>query len=193
MRRVLYNLLTFFYLGSLLLLGRAAFCQDKPETPAVEYKAVTFSTDEKESTKKLTELAADGWEYVGPLGNSIIAFKRSRATFQQLPAKKELARWEGAWEAEGDAKMTIKGDRFTSSAAGTGPRNGKIKVIEVGEKVALVDFIVEEGDVKGQTAKGILRLEGDTLHYCVTYKEARPTEFKTADEIYYVAWKRVPK
>ena len=41
--------------------------------------------------EKLNDLAADGWEYVGPLGNSMIAFKRSRATLQQIAAKKELA------------------------------------------------------------------------------------------------------
>jgi uncharacterized protein (TIGR03067 family) len=53
--------------------------------------------------------------------------------------------------------------------------------------------VVEEGDVKGSTANGILRLEGDTLQYCVTFVEPRPTEFQTAGARYYVAWKRVPK
>ena len=89
--------------------------------------------------------------------------------------------------------MTIKGDRFTSNAPGIGPRNGKIIVIELRDKVALVDFVIDEGDVKGQTAKGILRLDGEILHYCVTYVDARPTEFQTVDDRYYVAWKRVPK
>ena len=65
--------------------------------------------------EKLNDLAADGWEYVGPLGNSMIAFKCSRATLQQIAAKKELAKWEGSWESDGDVKLTIKGDRFTSS------------------------------------------------------------------------------
>jgi hypothetical protein len=50
--------------------------QDKSTTPAVEYKAVLFATDEREATRKLNELAAQGWEYVGPLGNSLVAFKR---------------------------------------------------------------------------------------------------------------------
>jgi uncharacterized protein (TIGR03067 family) len=193
LHRVAYRLLMLFSLTFLLFLGPGAPCQEKSGSPEVEYKAVAFATDEKENTKKLNELAADGWEYVGPLGNSMVAFKRTRVSVQQVAAKKELAKCEGSWEAEGDVKMTIKGDRFTSSTPATGPRNGRLKVIEVGEKVVLVDFIVEEGDVKGQTAKGILRLEGDTLHYCVTYGEVRPTEFRTADENYYVAWKRVPK
>ena len=189
-RRVLHTLVTIGFIAFLLVLGPAAFCQDKSESPAAEYKAVTFSTDEKESTKKLNDLAADGWEYVGPLGNSMIAFKRSRATVQQLAAKKELAKWEGSWEGDGDVKMTIKGDRFTSSAPGIGSRNGKLVVIEVREKLALVDFVVDEGDVKGQTAKAIVHLEDDILHSCVTFVEARPTDFQTADEHYHVAWKR---
>ncbi len=112
---------------------------------------------------------------------------------REAAAKKELAKWEGSWQAAGDVKMTIKGDRFTSSAPGIGARNGKLIVIEIREKVALVDFVVEEGDVKGSTANGILRLEGETLHYCVTFVEARPTEFQTAGAHYYVAWKRIPK
>ena len=36
-------------------------------------------------------------------------------------AQKELAKWEGSWQAAGDVKMTIKGDRFTSSALGSAP------------------------------------------------------------------------
>jgi hypothetical protein len=41
-----------------------------------EFRAVSFGTDEKENTRKLNELAAAGWEYVGPLANSMVAFKR---------------------------------------------------------------------------------------------------------------------
>jgi uncharacterized protein (TIGR03067 family) len=107
--------------------------------------------------------------------------------------KKELAKWEGSWQGDPGVIMTITGERFTSSAPGTGPRNGTIRVIEVREKVAFVDFVVDEGDLKGQTGKAILRLDGDTLHYCVTFNQPRPTEFKTADGNYQVAWKRVAK
>ena len=108
-------------------------------------------------------------------------------------ARKELTTCEGSWQSAGDVKMTIKGDRFTSSAPGVGARNGKLIAIEIRERVVLVDFVVEDGDLKGRTAQGILRLEGDTLHYCVTFDEARPTEFQSAGERYYIAWKRVPK
>jgi hypothetical protein len=40
-----------------------------------EFKAVSFQA-ESEGTKKLNELAADGWTYVGPLTNGLVAFKR---------------------------------------------------------------------------------------------------------------------
>jgi uncharacterized protein (TIGR03067 family) len=159
----------------------------------VEYKAVAMGADEKDATKKLNELAAEGWEYVGPLGNSLVAFKRVRLTAQDAAAKKELAKWEGSWETGDGEKMTIKGDRWTSSAPGFGPISGKLKVIEIREKLTLVDLLVEEGETKGRTCKMILRIEGDTLHYCGTYNEARPTEFKTVDENVYYAWKRTQK
>jgi uncharacterized protein (TIGR03067 family) len=120
----------------------------------------------------------------------MVAFKRDRLVGA---IKKELAKWEGSWEADGDAKMTIKGDRWTSSAPGFGPISGKLRVIEIGEKLTLVDLVVEDGETKGRTCRMILRLEGDTLHYCGTYAEARPTEFKTADENVYYAWKRTTK
>ena len=76
------------------------------------------------------------------------------------------------------------------SAPGFGPISGKLKVIDISEKLTLVDLLVDEGETKGKTCKMILRLEGDTLHYCGTYNEARPTEFKSADENVYYAWKR---
>jgi uncharacterized protein (TIGR03067 family) len=110
-----------------------------------------------------------------------------------VAAKMELAKWEGSWKGDPGVTMTITGERFTSRTPTTGPRNGKLRVIEVRDKVVHVDFLIDEGDVKGQTAKAILRLEGDTLHYCVTYGETRPTDFKTAAGNFYIAWERTPK
>jgi hypothetical protein len=62
MHRVGYSLLLVFSFAFLLVLGRTARCQEKSSSPAVEYKAVAFGTDEKENTRKLNELAADGWD-----------------------------------------------------------------------------------------------------------------------------------
>jgi WD40 repeat protein len=42
-----------------------------------EFKAASFGgSDEIENTRKLNELAAAGWQYVGPLGNGMVAFRR---------------------------------------------------------------------------------------------------------------------
>jgi WD40 repeat protein len=60
----------------LLLVPPCARGQEKEDSVAWEFKAIPFGTDEKESTRKLNDLAADRWVYVGPLGNGMVAFKR---------------------------------------------------------------------------------------------------------------------
>jgi hypothetical protein len=107
--------------------------------------------------------------------------------------KKLLARWEGIWTGDPGVTMTVTGNTFRSAAPGVGSRNGTLTVVEVGEKVVHVDFLVEEGDTKGLTARAILRLDGDTLHYCVTYGPTRPVEFKSGGENFYIPWKRTKK
>ncbi len=188
--RVACGLVMVFSLPFLLFLGPAAPAQERAASSAMEYKAIAFGTDEKENTKKLNDLAAGGWEYVGPLANSMVAFNRVRLTAQEAAAKKELAKWEGYWETDADYKLTIKADRWNSSAPSFGLVSGKLKVIEIREKLTLVDLLIEEGVNKGKTVKMILRLEGDTLHYCGTYNEAHPTEFKSIGENVYYAYKR---
>src|SRR5262249_34003830 len=115
------------------------------------------------------------------------------ARIRAAAARKELAKWEGSWVGDPGVTMTIKGDRVMSATPSTGPRNGTIKFIEVGEKVTQVDILVEEGDTKGQTFKAIFRIDGETLHYCGTYCGVRPVEFKSGGANYYIPWKRVKK
>src|SRR5262249_30184775 len=64
--------------GTLLLLPACVGSSSGQEeaTPRWEYRAVRFDDDEKASTSKLNELARAGWEYVGPLGRGMVAFKR---------------------------------------------------------------------------------------------------------------------
>jgi hypothetical protein len=55
--------------------------QGRAGPPRAEYKAVSFGSDEDENTRKLNELAAQDWQYVGPLGQGMVAFRReSQAT-----------------------------------------------------------------------------------------------------------------
>lgn len=72
-RQVVFGLLVFA-----LAIHAAAPAQEKEPLPKWEHKAVTFGNDEKENIKKLNDLAADGWEYVGPLTPNMVAFKRLR-------------------------------------------------------------------------------------------------------------------
>ena len=110
-----------------------------------------------------------------------------------VAAKKELAKWEGTWEGEAGEKMTFKGDRWTSGTPTFGPVSGKVEVVEVRDKLTLVDLLTEEGETKGARVKAIVRVEGDTFHYCGTYGEVRPTEFKVSAKNVYYALKRAKK
>src|SRR5262245_25957267 len=49
-----------------------------------EFKAVLFGADEKVATKKLTDLASEGWQYVGPLSNGLVAFRRPNVSKEQI-------------------------------------------------------------------------------------------------------------
>ncbi len=53
--------------------------QHRPSSPEWEFKAVSFDTGENEGTNKLNDLTADGWQYVGPLANGLVAFRRPSA------------------------------------------------------------------------------------------------------------------
>src|SRR5437870_1723104 len=75
-------LLSVFLLTGTGPLSRARGQDKAAPKPAWELKAVSLGADEKEATKKLNELAAVGWEYVGPLPKGMVAFKRPNDAFQ---------------------------------------------------------------------------------------------------------------
>ena len=135
------------------------------------------------------------WFFLMVLLSATAGCQSNAVTTVDVSVRKELAKWEGDWETGHGATLTIKGDRWTSSAPGSAVVFGKLKVIEIRPTLTLADLVVEEGETKGQTCKMILRLEGDTLHECGTYSEARPTEFKSTYENQNVcyAWKRTRK
>jgi hypothetical protein len=49
-----------------------------PGSAPLEYKAVSFGSDATENTKILNDLAAEGWRYVGRIGDDMVAFQRPR-------------------------------------------------------------------------------------------------------------------
>jgi uncharacterized protein (TIGR03067 family) len=94
-------------LAVLLFVFLPLSAQEKEKAPAPkegELKSVTFGADDKENTKKLNELAVDGWEYVGPLGNGAVAFRHGGPkaaavkTDKEDLEKKERALLQGTWK-----------------------------------------------------------------------------------------------
>jgi hypothetical protein len=89
--------LAFIILGT--LTPPRATSQEKIATPGWEYKAVSFGKGEKESTIKLNDLTAEGWDYVGPLAHGLVAFRRaagaSKLTAFPLPKAVYLTTGKG--------------------------------------------------------------------------------------------------
>src|SRR4029077_6398010 len=66
----------------------AVRAQEKPSAQKEwEFKAVQMGMDEKEATRKLNNLASEGWQYVGPLGNGLVAFRRPYLPKEQIIAE----------------------------------------------------------------------------------------------------------
>jgi hypothetical protein len=115
------------------------------------------------------------------------------ARIRAAAVAKELAKWQGTWEDRDQNRMTFKGDRWTSGTPTFGPVSGSVNVIELRPDLILVDLQTEEGQTKGVLVKAIIRVEGDTLHYCGTYGQVRPAEFKTSPGGVYYALNRAKK
>ena len=126
--------------------------QEKTPSAKWEHKAVSFGSDEKENTKRLNDLAADGWEYVGSLGNTMVAFKRSLINIDPLAAAKELANWQGTWRSvEAGVLLTIDEDKWTwADLQGKPVDGGTIRILGVHEKIIKADLIHETGDYRGR-------------------------------------------
>ena len=70
-----------------LVAGAAVWGQDRDTAPKWEYLAVSLGPHEGEATKRLNELASARWQYVGPLGHNLVAFRRAqRRVDESVPA-----------------------------------------------------------------------------------------------------------
>src|SRR5262245_3453121 len=120
--------------------------------------------------------------------------RRAEGVLRALAArarKKELSTFAGSWKSPEGVWMKFNGNRWTSGTPTFGPCAGVMWISEIKEKEVLADFAVEEGPTKGRICKAIFRLDGDSLHYCGTYDDRYPTEFKTVGNDYSCVFKRV--
>jgi hypothetical protein len=85
------------FVVTLLLLCPTVSGQDDADYATWEFKIIAFKGDDKDNAKRLAELSADGWEYVGPVGKGT-AFKRRVLSAAQRAARKELQAVQGTWK-----------------------------------------------------------------------------------------------
>lgn len=166
-----------------------------------EHKAVSFGADEKEGTKKLNDLARDGWEYVGPLGNGLVAFKR----FVRSAVDIERDKFQGTWvlvsreeggqvtqAADDTTTFTVSADKWVWKSGDAVITEGTFKLTDITKKPKQWEYAVTGGVV----GYSIYEIDGDTFRYCSTGSaETRPTAFNTTDGggLYCCVWKRAKK
>ncbi|MBO0697124.1 MAG: hypothetical protein J2P46_01900 [Zavarzinella sp.] len=112
-------------------------------------------------------------------------------------AARELARFEGEWEGIGQQKLIIRDGRWAWGNAGPWQldrtHTNRIVIVEVGDKVTRADLLVGDPAAGGRVCRAIFRLDGETLDYCGTYDAFYPAEFRTTENTFHVAWKRIKK
>ncbi len=173
--------LRFLFAGLLPILLTCSVQAQQPDSPSkAEFRAVTFGTDDARSTTQLNKLAADGWEYVGPLGNGAAVF-RKRARSAEECALEQL---QGTWRlvSESDTIFRVQGRQWITKVSGNVSQAGIIRRIEVKDSLNHIDLLIDEGSNVGSTAYSIYALEGDTLKYC--WGHPRPTNFGPNTLIY---------
>jgi hypothetical protein len=83
---------------------------------------------------------------------------------------------------EKSARHIIAANRWENKNGDTVVQAGTLNVVEIGDKLVKVDFIVTEGVRKGDTWLAIYERNGDVLKWCGGYigqRLARPTTFTT--------------
>jgi uncharacterized protein (TIGR03067 family) len=127
---------------------------------------------------------AAGLALLGSSPSSAIAADDSAV----VPALKPLqGTWATSENAGLDAKWEFKGDTFKATVDGM-DYVGKIKVDDKAKPHSTLDLDLTDGpeDAKGKTAKGVYKVDGDTLVIAVSHPgHDRPTDFDPVpDEVH---------
>jgi uncharacterized protein (TIGR03067 family) len=180
------------FLAAACLWQRQAEGADEEKAQDWEYKAVSFDSDEIQDTRKLNLLAADGWEYVGPLfggaddptkrGKGVVAFRRRTDLAE---AKKELDKLQGKWKViavePGGGNVFVANDETWSFDKDQvlSPKLEWSITLNPTAKVKKIDLVPRESRPPVSWS-GIYSLDGDDLKLCVdTTGDDRPKEFST--------------
>jgi uncharacterized protein (TIGR03067 family) len=169
---------------------------EEPTKPGGEFRAVKFTGDDKADTAKLNELAADGWEYVGPLTGGTVAFRRhavselggtwAKVSGEEAGVATEAGAEPDTFVVEGNRWVYKSGDKVLQAGTFT---------IDASKSPKHFTFTVTEGGNVGGVGYAIYKRDGDTFAYCAAGPDARPTDFTTkpGDGRYILTWKKAKK
>ena len=119
---------------------------------------------------------------------------RAEKIVRSISGKKEIEGLQGKWhsmstetdgvpqsgENKGDRHF-FSGDQWTCKDGDAVVQTATIKIIEVGDKLVKIDFLITDGSRKGDTWVGLYQRSGDELKWCGGYvgEKARPTALAT--------------
>lgn len=166
--------------SSAIAVGEAP-CEPR-SSPTEELKAVRFPDSEEAATLKLNELAGQGWQYVGPLGNGLVAFRRAgsvNAASAPLQGDWEFLSYEKdgvvtEYKPEHRLTLSISGDDWavTEQVRHRVEIAGR-KLVFHGSNQGLPGFGL--AGPRGTVAFGMFELKSDSLTYCMSPESLEST------------------
>jgi uncharacterized protein (TIGR03067 family) len=164
-----------------------ALSEDAPnsqDAPPWEYTVRSFAThDADRATATLNALGKKGWEYVGPLANGLVAFRRAdRPPAGMSPAAwastKEAERFQGRWspypgkedhfllgDVAGDT-LDFHDEVFLLMLKNELVAAGRFQVVDASSTPKQIDFHISEGRHKGRHFRAVYRLDPQQLTLC---------------------------
>ncbi len=132
--------------------------------------------------------------------------RRERDRDEDRSADRELDRLQGTWGFAGqqdkdgrmqwdrnpDNQIIFDGTRWSRVNGGRTEQAGDLRIVRVGPRYTYVDLWQAGSDSPDPTYRILLRIDGDTLHYCFSSSGERPRSMETSAEdgsTYYV-WRR---